>query len=67
MMTLSMLLQPIQNIRFWIYYVLMILLLLGFGRYIYAMIVRLILQRKKYKAKENHMELGCYHKAVRAI
>ncbi len=49
------------------YYVLMILLLLGFGRYIYAMIVRLILQRKKYKAKENHMELGCYHKAVRAI
>lgn len=67
MMTLSMLLQPIQNIRFWIYYVLMILLLLGFGRYIYAMIVRLILQRKKYKAKENHMGLGCYHKAVRAI
>ena len=67
MMTLSMLLQPIQNIRFWIYYVLMILLLLSFGRYIYAMIVRLILQRKKYKAKENHMELGCYHKAVRAI
>ncbi len=30
MMTLSILLQPIQNIKFWIYYVLMILLLLGF-------------------------------------